>query len=171
MTGEPLFDGFQRELAGPLQFAHFQIARDARFRFETTKSRHPAYLFRLSALDMARLGLLMARGGDWCGRRIVSRAWVGESTAQVSLTTRKTGYGYMWWTSDAGVQFRYSFQGRTFSARGARGQYIVVNPAEDLVIAHRVDTDDRSRRVRGRELAALLKAIMAARPGARVTLE
>lgn len=165
LSGEPLFDAFQRELAGPLQFAHFQKSRDTEFRTEGKKSRHPAYLFRLSALDMARLGVLMARGGDWCGRRIVSRAWVDESTAPVSSTDRKTGYGYMWWTSDAGIQFRHRFNGRTFSARGARGQFILVNPAEDLVIAHRVDTDDRSRRVRGREKAALLKAIMAAKPG------
>ena len=163
VTGRTLFDAFEDELARPLQLEHFDRAAHTKFHREDV-SRHPAYLFRLSALDMARIGLLMARGGDWCGRRIVSRAWVEESTAAISETDRETGYGYMWWVGEDGRQLGATFEGKAFSARGSRGQYILVHPASDLVIVHRVDTDVRNRRVRRVEFTRLLNAILAARP-------
>ena len=40
------------------------------------QSRFLAYHLFLSARDMARLGLVMARGGDWNGRQIVPATWV-----------------------------------------------------------------------------------------------
>jgi len=162
LTGKTLFDAFEGEIAGPLQLERFKKAEHTQFHKEET-SRHPAYLFRLSALDMARIGLLMARGGDWCGKRIVSKRWVDESTTKISDTNRGTGYGYLWWVGEDGRQFGTQFSGRTFSARGQRGQFMIVNPADDLLIVHRVDTDLKGQRVGTREFEELLAAIMAAR--------
>ena len=115
---------------------------------------------------MARIGLLMARGGDWCGKRIVSQSWVEESTRSISDTNRDKGtskYGYLWWVGPDGRQLGATFNGHTFSARGVRGQYMIVNPADDLVIVHRVDTDVKGQRVRSSEFQELAQAIMAAR--------
>jgi CubicO group peptidase (beta-lactamase class C family) len=159
---QTIFDGFETELAGPLQLEHFRTAQHSEFHREPKQSEHPAYLFRMSALDIARIGLLMSRGGDWCGRRIVSQRWVDESTIKRSDTNRNTGYGYLWWVGEDGTQFGVSFKGRTFSARGARGQFMVVNPARDLVIVHRVDTDEDGQRVKTRQFEELLAAIVAA---------
>jgi CubicO group peptidase (beta-lactamase class C family) len=165
ITGKTVFDAFEAEIARPLQLEHFRKAEHTQFHREEV-SQHPAYLFRLSALDMARIGLLMARGGDWCGKRIVTRAWVEESTRRYSDTNRDkgtSGYGYLWWTEEGGRQLGARFKGRTFSARGVRGQYMIVNPADDLLIVHRVDTDEKGQRVRSSEFAELAQAILAAR--------
>ncbi|MGE0723644.1 MAG: serine hydrolase domain-containing protein [Alphaproteobacteria bacterium] len=163
LTGRTLFDAFEDEIARPLAFAHFRKGEHTRFHREDA-SVHPAYLFRLSALDMARIGLLMARGGDWCGRRIVSTAWIEESTAAISATDRlHAAYGYMWWVGEDGRQLGGVFGSKAFSARGARGQFILVHPASDLVIVHRVDTDVRGRQVRGADFAQLVRTILSAR--------
>jgi CubicO group peptidase (beta-lactamase class C family) len=163
VTGRSIFDGLEEQLAKPLQFENFDKARDTQFHSERV-SQHPAYLIRLSALDLARIGLLMVRGGDWCGRRIVSRRWVEESTSAVSETDRATGYGYLWWVGENGRQFHVQFPGRTFSARGNHGQFLIVNPAMDLVIVHRVNSDIPDAKVGSSDFGKLLKTIMAASP-------
>lgn len=162
VTRRTIFDGFEAELAEPLRLEHFRKAQHTEFHREPKQSQHPAYLFRMSARDMARIGVLMSRGGDWCGRRIVSQRWVEESTTKRSDTNRNTGYGYLWWVGEDGIQFGVPFKGKTFSARGSRGQFMVVNPARDLVIVHRVDTDEDGQRVKTRQFEELLAAIVAA---------
>jgi CubicO group peptidase (beta-lactamase class C family) len=164
-TGRTIFDDLDQRLAKPLQFEHFDMARDTQFHKEP-ESVHPAYRMRLSALDLARIGLLMARGGDWCGRRIVSSRWVDESTSAISQTDRATGYGYLWWVGANGKQFEVKFPGRTYSARGNHGQFMIVNPAMDLVIVHRVNSDVRGAKVGSKDFGRLLKTIMAAKQGA-----
>jgi CubicO group peptidase (beta-lactamase class C family) len=156
-TGQDVFQALRDDLAQPLHFQDFDLARDTRFWFEPS-SVHPAYIMHLSARDLARVGLLMARGGSWNGQQIVSRAWVAESTRAYAGTGQPgRGYGYLWWVGpDSG----------SFSAHGHRGQILLVNPGRDLVIVHLVDTDDSSRRrVKGAQLSALIELILAARAG------
>jgi CubicO group peptidase (beta-lactamase class C family) len=62
-----------------------------------------------------------------------------------------------------GRQLGATFNGHTFSARGVRGQYMIVNPADDLIIVHRVNTDVEGQRVRSSEFQELARAIVAAR--------
>lgn len=53
---------------------------------------------KLSARDLARFGLLMARGGQWQGRPLVSARWVAESTApHTAVLGGWHGYALMWW--------------------------------------------------------------------------
>jgi CubicO group peptidase (beta-lactamase class C family) len=158
LTSRSLFDAFEAELAGPLQLEHFRKKAHTRFHRESV-SVHPAYLFQLSARDMARIGLLMARNGDWCGKRIVSARWVRESTAAISEASPGTGYGYLWWVGDTGKLFRGQFNGHVFSARGQGGQYIVVNPSDDLVIVHTVKRGPVGDRAHHRKFTNLLQAI------------
>jgi hypothetical protein len=87
----------------------------------------------MSALDMARFGLLFLREGRWEGRQIISREWVVESTTSYS-PNRRGGYGYLWWTDvPEGRPNRYF-------ALGYGGHVIGVWPAENLVFVQRVDT-------------------------------
>ena len=81
--------------------------------------------------DYARFGLLMAQDGVWQGTRLLPAGWVRAAThpegPQVQPGKLAQGYGigyqYHWWTlPDA------------FLARGVNGQFIYVNPAEQLVI-------------------------------------
>jgi CubicO group peptidase (beta-lactamase class C family) len=87
----------------------------------------------LSARDLAKLGFLYLNNGYWNGQSIVPEQWVKQSTEQqiqaVSHPLYGTfGYGFQWWVKQVDG---YS----SYRAWGRRGQYIVVVPELDLVIA------------------------------------
>ncbi len=165
-TGKTVFEGFGAELAKPLGLENFNPLLNTQFVGGPT-SRHPAYTIRLSAHDFARIGLLMGRGGNWCGQQIVLAQWVDESTTTISATDRggSVGYGYLWWTSPNNVQFGNKFGGKVFSARGHLGQYLVVVPGGDLVIAHLTDGDAKAKReVSSGDFGRIVKATLVAMP-------
>jgi CubicO group peptidase (beta-lactamase class C family) len=85
----------------------------------------------LRPTDSAKLGLLFLRGGQWEGRQIVSSDWVAAATAVHAATGSNHGedYGYGWWVSRAGADVSL------FRADGRNGQYVVVVPDWDLIIA------------------------------------
>jgi CubicO group peptidase (beta-lactamase class C family) len=76
--------------------------------------------------DMARIGLMAARGGAWQGTQIVSTAWLAEGTR---AHNREGTYGYYWWVKDSGA----------FLAQGHGGQIIQVAPDLDLVVVISAD--------------------------------
>jgi CubicO group peptidase (beta-lactamase class C family) len=154
-TGKNVFEALRDDLAQPLQFEDFNLSRDTQFWFEPV-SMHPAYIMRLSARDLARVGLLMARDGRWNDQQIVSKEWVAASTQSYSDTgTSGRGYGYLWWVRTGS---------HSFSANGHEGQTMIVNPARDLIFVHLVDTDHGSgRKVSGSQLTSLLQLVMDAR--------
>lgn len=82
----------------------------------------------MSSRDFARFGQLFLNGGELGGRRIVSEAWVRESTAP---SRSWGGYGYQWWRSGFDDP---NLPDDTYSARGHDGQYIYVIPSEELVV-------------------------------------
>jgi CubicO group peptidase (beta-lactamase class C family) len=93
--------------------------------------------------DYAKIGRLVARRGDWDGRRIVSQEWIQESTrleparAPGKLPGHSWGYQYQWWLPDA--------EG-AFMAAGVWGQFIYVVPRKNLVIVKTsVDPDFMAR--------------------------
>jgi len=60
--GPRLFEEFERRIAEPLGMEDFRLM-DTYYHLEAQHSLHPAYPFKMSARDMARFGLLYARGG------------------------------------------------------------------------------------------------------------
>ena len=154
-TGKTVFESLRDDLAEPLQFEDFNDSTDTRFQFENV-SEHPAYIMRLSARDLARVGLLMARKGRWKDLRIVSEKWVAESTASYSETgIPGRGYGYLWWVNPGR---------RTYSANGYKGQIMIVNPARDLILVHKVDTEkEPAGNVSATQFSELLQRILNAR--------
>jgi CubicO group peptidase (beta-lactamase class C family) len=117
----------------------------------------------MSARDLARFGLLFLRGGAWRDRQVVPREWVEESTRAHS-DAGPCGYGYMWWVAAGGKSLPgvYLPDG-SFWARGTRGHYVLVVPAYDLVVVHRVDTDVPGREVSHQEFGRLLRLLLGAR--------
>ena len=73
----------------------------------------------LSARDMAKIGLLMLRGGAWNGRRIVSGDYL---TQAITPSPVDSGYGFLWWLS-----------GNGYHGRGFGGQELNVYPDVDIV--------------------------------------
>lgn len=86
-----------------------------------------------TARQYARFGLLFARGGLWRDQQIISTAYVDETFGKVwdSLESQtiqqKRGYSLHWWIS------RYDKDAKIFNASGKFGQYIFVDPANDMV--------------------------------------
>lgn len=154
-TGKTIFESLRDDLAKPLQFEDFNCSSDTRFQYENA-SVHPAYIMRLSARDLARVGLLMSRNGRWKDRQIVSEKWVAESTTSYSDTDiPERGYGYLWWVN---------VRKRSYSANGYKGQVMIVNPMRDLIIVHKVDTEnDSNKNISARQFSELLKRIINAR--------
>lgn len=75
--------------------------------------------------DYGRLGQMMLNGGMADGRRILSEAWVKESTQPATPETEIGGYGYQWWTVP---------QSNAYYAVGLQGQFIYVDPDSHTVV-------------------------------------
>ncbi len=88
----------------------------------------------LSTHDLARIGYLFLRRGEWDGQRIVSEAWVTASTTPVVLDVApdndrvNVGYGYQWWVPDRDGQ-----RPLVFAGNGYGGQFVLVAPDYDIV--------------------------------------
>jgi CubicO group peptidase (beta-lactamase class C family) len=78
--------------------------------------------------DWARLGLMLARDGEWNGAQVVPRAWLLEMTTRPEGGRGAGTYGYQVWLV-AGER-------RIFALRGIHGQAILVDPASRLVMVH-----------------------------------
>jgi len=88
--------------------------------------------FNATVRDYGRFGLMALDGGKLNGERVVSQAWIRESTRpdaaflMPSAANGNLGYGYQWWipAGDEGA----------FMAMGIYGQMIYVNPKRHVVI-------------------------------------
>lgn len=87
--------------------------------------------------DALKLGILHLQNGRWKERQILPAHWVRAATSsQVSNGNAATrgpqrNYGYHWWIGPA----------NTYYAAGAFGQYSVVFPEQDAVLALTAGTD------------------------------
>ena len=131
-TGVDIYDAVERDLARPLGFQDFNRAAH-RKSGNLTVSMHPAYHMNFSTRDMARIGYLMLREGNWAGRQIIPRDWVHESTraftprSEMNPVGRRTGpfgYGYLWWVFD-NPDLPAVYRG-AYTGLGAVGQHILV---------------------------------------------
>ncbi|WP_326999978.1 beta-lactamase family protein [Dactylosporangium sp. NBC_01737] len=128
LTGETLLDYLRPRLFEPLGFgpaAWDTCPRGISF---------GGWGLRLRTADLARFGELYLRGGRWQGRQLVPAAWVEAATAaQVpnggpdpdESPDWQQGYGYQFWRCRHGA----------FRGDGAFGQFVVVMPAQDQVLA------------------------------------
>lgn len=99
---------------------------------------------RLKTEDMAKVGQLYLQKGMWNGNQVLPAAWVAEATTakiiqhpDLPKSVRDTsdweqGYCYQMW------RCRHN----AYRADGAFGQYIIVMPDEDAVIAIQAETPD-----------------------------
>ena len=131
LTGEEIFSAFATHLAKPLQLEDY---REFDGYYLNSESEHAAFQFRMSSRDLARIGLLYARQGNWRGKQIMPSAWIKQSTQAISQTNMgakyPAGYGLSWWVDSHD----------SYSARGAGGHVLAVYPEQDLVIVLRVNS-------------------------------
>lgn len=84
----------------------------------------------LTPRDMAKLGYLYLRHGEWDGQQIVSTQWVENATRTHAATGGDLDYGYQWWTYPSLS---------AYAALGLGGQTIFVIPELDLIVVTTAD--------------------------------
>jgi CubicO group peptidase (beta-lactamase class C family) len=133
-TGSSALEYARRKLFGPLGFDRIDW-------WESTRGHTLTYCcVDTTSRDLARFGLLYARGGEWSEGPVVPAAWVNDSVAP---SPARPGYGYQWWL--LGMQAQGGAPNRvpassptvpagTFAALGVDGQVVYVAPHLDLVV-------------------------------------
>lgn len=120
----------------------------------------------LTARDLARVGLLMARGGRWNDRQLLPEDWVAfnlKPFAGYKAQQDETVPGGHWWLNrpvDGATPPWPDAPPDTFAALGHWGQALYVMPSEKLVIVRY--GDDRDGSYQHNEL--LKRVLQAVRP-------
>ncbi len=73
--------------------------------------------------DMAKIGFLFLKEGEWDGEQIISTDWVHEATTHRLDANLFDGYGYQWWVGDG-----------YYTAMGYMGQFIMVFPEHEMIV-------------------------------------
>ena len=153
VTDWTIHEAFDEHIATPLQMQDYDpadVSYESREnfaeRFRNNTSDHRLYLFHFSARDLARFGLLYLNRGQWAGKQVLSEGWIEKSTEgkPTGFESRRfnTKYGYLWWI-DEGNQRRLKISNETSKmiiASGARGHYLVIAPAYEMVVVHATST-------------------------------
>ncbi|HXX94647.1 MAG TPA: serine hydrolase domain-containing protein, partial [Planctomycetota bacterium] len=125
VTGQAVVDYLQPRLFEPLGIAH------PRWDANAQGISLGGYGLRVRTEDIARFGQLYLQRGLWQGKRLLPEAWVDLATSrQVSNGSNPSsdwdqGYGFQFWRCRHGA----------YRGDGAFGQYCIVLPSEDAVIA------------------------------------
>jgi len=179
LTGKDIYDALQSDLAEPIEMEDFDRSAQKKYG-NPQRSVLPAYHMYLSTRDMARIGYLMLREGNWKGHQVVPQDWARRIVSLVVPVSDFNppswkayaqgilwGYGYMWWVWDD--QRREGPFAGAYTARGAYGQYITVLPALDVVVVHKTVPDEKATHppdVPITQYQAILMHVVAAHCGA-----
>lgn len=135
VTGQTLTEYLRPRLLDPLGIGELAWIRDRTGRELGFSGLHG------TTDTIAKLGLLYLRGGVWEGQRLLPAEWVAEATRvhianadgtpEGALSDWQQGYGLQFWRS------RHGYRGD-----GAYGQFCVVLPEQDAVIATTAATQE-----------------------------
>ena len=130
VSGQKLADFAQAHLFDPLGIREYY--------WYTGRSGQTGAMGNLyiSALDFAKIGLLVLNKGEWEGRQIISRQWIKEIAIEhmdISGTNPFShAYSFFWYIAERQIgerKLRYHF------AAGNGGNYVFVVPSENMVVA------------------------------------
>jgi CubicO group peptidase (beta-lactamase class C family) len=164
-TKQSIYDALERDLVRPIGMRDFDRATHRRTG-DATKSVHLAYHMNFSTRDMARIGYVMLREGQWKGQQIVPRDWARRISSVVTPVSQMNperhrkgpfGYGYLWWIWD-GPAASGPYEG-AYTGQGAVGQFITVLPKRDMVVVHKT-VPGANRNVSGGQFRELLQGIL-----------
>lgn len=138
ITGENVVDYLQPRLFEPLAIT------GADWEIDPKGINTGGWGLRLKTEDLAKFGQLYLQNGAWNGKQVLPEGWAKEATTkkidqnpdatveELAKNDWLQGYGYKFWRS------RYN----SFRGDGAYGQYVLVFPEEDAVIAITAETQD-----------------------------
>ncbi|CAA9384050.1 MAG: Beta-lactamase class C-like and penicillin binding proteins (PBPs) superfamily [uncultured Propionibacteriaceae bacterium] len=131
VTGERLLEYLRPRLLAPLGIGDAYWTGTAGF-------DHGFSGLHLTTEAIARFGQLYLQGGEWQGQQLVPADWVAEATCSHVDNPRepnpdwRQGYGYQFW--------RCQHDG--YRGDGAYGQFCVILPEHDVVLATTAATED-----------------------------
>jgi CubicO group peptidase (beta-lactamase class C family) len=133
VSGKWNADLFYEYIAKPLQFGEYHL------NLTPTGSVYTGGGAYLRPRDQLKLGQLYLAGGLWNGRRVIRRSWVEQSTVPHATFIKPVididvnhQYGYGWHIHRFTVGGR---EYREYAAEGNGGQFVMVIPDLDMVIA------------------------------------
>lgn len=139
LTGQSLVDYLTPRLFGPLGI------RTPDWEVDPKGFSVGGWGLRLRTEDIARFGQLYLQKGIWNGKQILPKSWVSEATRAHIMQPRDPGakrppeqndwvqgYGYQFWRC----------QHNAFRGDGAFGQFCVVMPEQDAVLAITAEQGD-----------------------------
>jgi CubicO group peptidase (beta-lactamase class C family) len=168
VTGQDIFAAIDARLAKPIGMQEYR-ATDGQY-YTEDPSEHQGYIFRVSARDLARFGVLYLHRGRWRDTQVIPQSWVDASVRSYSSTgtlgsrATKSGYGFMWWIqTNASNHPELAIPDGAFTASGSGGQRLTVLPSIETVVVNLMNTDVPGPRIGSDGWDALLGAVMAAR--------
>lgn len=156
-TGKSIYDLFNEEIAIPLGMKDYKgkyftytdgessedlnfTDEDGFYQYENTKSKYPAYHFRMSARDLMLYGQLYLNYGSWDGNQIVPKEWIDVSTKPYSNLQNYVKRGILW----SVIVSKDDTKRNSFFHSGVGIHCLGVYPNLDMVFVHRVDTENKS---------------------------
>ena len=139
---EPLADVLRREIMDPIgasrewqwqPYRNSTVEIDGRSLPSVPGGSHWGGGLWMSSRDHARFGSLIARGGKWNGRSLLSSEWIAEMRRPCPTNPE---YGLLWWLNTGRRQLP-SAPESSFAARGAGSNVIWIDPEHDLVVVVR----------------------------------
>ncbi len=123
----------------PRLFAPLQI-EDPRWDSSPEGNSLGGYGLYLRTEDIAKFGQLYLQKGKWNGKQLVPQKWVEQATSK-QITNEREEHAKIGpdWVEGYGFQF-WRCRHNAFRADGAGGQFIVVMPDQDAVVAITADT-------------------------------
>jgi CubicO group peptidase (beta-lactamase class C family) len=143
--GEPLPEVLRREVMDPIGasdewewhgYRNSWVDVDGEQMQSVSGGAHWGGGLWISALDHGRFGYLILAGGEWDGRRLLSKDWIDEATTPCDANDQ---YGYMWWLNTG--QQLYEAPSSSFAAQGAGGNVVFIDREDDLVVVTRWSGD------------------------------
>jgi CubicO group peptidase (beta-lactamase class C family) len=139
VSGQKLTEYLQTRLFGPLEISGYQWLENPQ------GIACGGWGLYIKTEDMAKFGQLFLQDGVWNGERVLPEGWVAEAstwkiasgpagneTLQNPRSDWNQGYCYQMW------RCRHN----AYRADGANGQYIVVIPDHNAVVALTANTSD-----------------------------
>jgi CubicO group peptidase (beta-lactamase class C family) len=168
VTREDVFTAIDTRIAKPVGMQEYR-ATDGQY-YTEAPSEHPGYIFRISARDLARFGVLYLHRGRWRGTQVIPASWVDASMRSYSSTgtqgsrATKSGYGFMWWIQVGAKDHpELGIPDGTFTASGSGGQRLTVVPSIETVVVNMMNTDVPGPRIGSDAWDSILSVVLAAR--------
>lgn len=127
-TGRKLFDYAYEKILSPLGI------KDATWSECASATNEGGIGLHISCRDIEKFGLMLANGGEYAGKRILSQEWVDMAGAAQVSNKENGDSGTGNWTSGYGFQFwRTAHDG--YRGDGLKGQLCMVMPKHKAVVS------------------------------------